>query len=395
MKKLLACCRSLVVLAAVAILLNLSNVSCFPLQVAVIGVIAPLDAGLAEFGQGIRNAVQLAVDEANASCCMLGWRFEMVALDDSSDPATGAAAAQALAADPRTVGVVGTYNSGVAAEVAPILAAAGIPMISPGNTDPALTLGDDWENPVRPHANYFRVVASDADQGPFLAQYAYDVMQVRNAAVVTETKPVSKGLADAFTEAFEGLGGTILITEDLEPGTTDYQPALERVAAANPELLFFGGEYEVGAAVRLQAEAEGITAPMMGGDGLKAPAYIEAVGVACEGDIASTVGAPAASLPSAQAFLDAYEAAGFEAPPSDFGPYAYDAANVLIAAARDNLRFGRPVSTADRQAISDAVQATDTNGITGPISFDAFGDTTNRVLTAYQVTGGAWVAQGQ
>ena len=40
-------------------------------------------------------------------------------------------------------------------------------------------------------------------------------MQFRDVAVVTETKPVSKGLADAFRAAFEALGGTILTTEDL------------------------------------------------------------------------------------------------------------------------------------------------------------------------------------
>ena len=34
-------------------------------RVAKIGVVAPLDAGLVQFGRGIRNAVQVAVNEAN------------------------------------------------------------------------------------------------------------------------------------------------------------------------------------------------------------------------------------------------------------------------------------------------------------------------------------------
>lgn len=386
MKTFLRSHCGLLILIVAAAVLGLSSASCFGPRILLIGVIAPLEAGQVEFGRGIRNAVQLAIDEANAAGGPWSWGFLLAEADDSSDPATGAAAAQTLAADPRVVGVVGPYNSGVAAEAAPILEAAGIALISPGNTDPALTLGDDLENPARPHDNYFRVVASDADQGPFLAHYAYDVMQVRNAAVVTETKAVSKGLADAFTAAFELLGGTVLITEDLQPGTTDYGPALARVAAAEPELVFFGGEYEVGAAVRLQALAQDIQAPMMGGDGLKAPAYIDAVGAGCEGDIASSVGAPIASLPAGPAFLAAYNAAGFQDPPSDFGPYAYDAANILIAQAR-------ACPARDRECIRMGVQQTAADGVTGPIAFDAFGDTTNPVFTAYKVVDGVWAAQ--
>src|SRR5262245_36190643 len=131
-------------------------------RVVKIGVIAPIDAGLTSFGRGIRNSVQLAVDEANARSAIPGWRIDVEAKDDSSDPATGKAAAEALAADPAVIGVVGTYNSGVAAEAAPILNDRGIAMISPANTDPALTRGPDRAHPARQYPTYFRMVATDA-----------------------------------------------------------------------------------------------------------------------------------------------------------------------------------------------------------------------------------------
>src|SRR4051812_36209444 len=110
-------------------------------HVAKIGVVAPLEKGLTQFGRGIRNSVQAAVNEANARKALAGWKFEVKAEDDSSDPTTGEAAARRLVADGNVIGVVGTYNSGVAAKVAPVLDSAGIVMISPGNTDPTLTLG--------------------------------------------------------------------------------------------------------------------------------------------------------------------------------------------------------------------------------------------------------------
>ena len=60
-------------------------------RVVTIGVIAPLDAGLTSFGQGIANSAQLAVDQANKSKAIPGWKIEFKAVNDSSDGPTGAA----------------------------------------------------------------------------------------------------------------------------------------------------------------------------------------------------------------------------------------------------------------------------------------------------------------
>ena len=359
-------------------------------RVAKIGVVAPLDAGLVQFGRGIRNAVQLAVTESNKRKAVPGWKFEVEAADDSSNAATGEAAAQRLAADPAVIGVVGTYNSGVAAKVAPVLDAAGIVMISPGNTDPALTLGADLTQPVRPWANYFRMVAADNVQGPFLAKYAFDDARARRVAVVSETKPVSRGLADSFRTAYQARTGLVVFNQVVPDGTTDFAQLMRAIAPLRPDLVFFGGEYEVGAQFSKQAGEAGITVPIMGGDGLKDDAYIANAGPASDGDLASTVGAPLASLASAKPFADAYAKGGFAEPPSDFGVYAYDAANVIIAASAKLLEGAEEVTPQIRSQISVSVQATDMAGASGRLAFDRFGDTQTRVLTLYRVANGAW-----
>src|SRR2546423_15542175 len=105
-------------------------------KVVEIGVVAPLNAGLVDFGRGIRDSVQLAVDQANDHNTIPGWRIEVRALDDSSDPATGEAAAKQLSADGNLIGVVGTYNSGRAAKCAPALHQAGGQMGCPGTPNP-------------------------------------------------------------------------------------------------------------------------------------------------------------------------------------------------------------------------------------------------------------------
>jgi branched-chain amino acid transport system substrate-binding protein len=348
-----------------------------------IGVLAPLDAGLVEFGSGIRNSVQLAVDQANKNKVIPGWEIEVVAVDDSSDATVGVANVPQLIDDDHVVGVVGTYNSGVAAEVLPLLAPAGLTLISPGNTLASLTLGPDAANPVRQFDNYFRLVAPDSEQAPFLAE-SVSKLGYESVAVVSEEKAVSQGLADAFVASFDG---TVTVQQTVIDGSADFSDFLTAVLADTPDAIFFGGEYEVAATLRAQATEAGFTGPIVGGDGIKDQAYIDAAGDASEGDLASSVGVPAAKLKTAKKFFKDYKKAGFDEPSSDFGPYAYDAANLLILAARDAVKGEKELPDDARAQVLDAIGQAKGKGVTGKIRFDEFGDTTNVVFTLYRVQG--------
>jgi branched-chain amino acid transport system substrate-binding protein len=358
-------------------------------RVVTIGVIAPIDAGLTAYGRGIANSVRLAVDEANARGAIPGFTIKVDVRDDSSDPAVGEAAARELAADPSVVGVIGTYNSGVAAEVSPVLHAAGITMISPGNTNPTLSRGDNVSAPQRPYDTYFRVVATDAEQGDVLAAYASADLGATTAAIVTEDKAVSVGLADDFAAAYANLGGSVVFETIVPDGTTDYSSVAPAIAAANPAIAFFGGEYDAAGPFSEALVAAGYTGPVMGGDGMKDDEYIAIAGAAADGDIASSVGRPLDASQSPE-YFDAYNAA-FTDPPSPYGPYAFDATNLLIDAAAAALAdSSNGVTASTRADVRDLVQATMTQGITGEIGFDAFGDTMNQEFTVYEVTEGRW-----
>jgi len=355
-------------------------------HVVKIGVLAPLDAGLTEFGQGIRNSVQVAVEQANKRKAIPGWTIQLRAANDSSDPVVGAAGAATLAADPTVVGVVGTYNSGVAAQALPVLAPAHLALVSPSNTLTSLTLGEDATNPTRQFDNYFRMVASDARQAPFLAKSARK-LGVKTVAVVSETKAVSKGLADAFSDAFTNAGGRVTVQKVVPDGAVaaDFTDFLSSAIEPKLDMIFFGGEYQVAATLRKEAMAKGFKKPIMGGDGIKDPAYISGSGVPSKGDFASTVGVPAAKLKTATKFFAAYKKAKFDTGPTDYGPYAYDAANLIIAATKKLLAGNGTIPADARQQVVAALQAAHSKGATGPIAFDAFGDTKNRVFTLYRV----------
>jgi branched-chain amino acid transport system substrate-binding protein len=361
-------------------------------KVVTIGVVAPVDNGLTDFGRGIANSVRLAVDEANERQAIAGYRIEVEVVDDASDPAVGEAAARQLAANDSVVGVVGPYNSGVAETVAPVLAAESIVMISPANTNPALTRGDSPGDPQRQYDNYFRVIGTDAEQVESLVAYTTGAYNAGTTAVVTDASAVSVGKSQGFADSFVAQGGEVTAFVTLPDDRVSYDlPAVAaEVASGNPDIVFFGGEYDVAVQLSTALSAAGLVVPLVGADGMKDDRYISLAGAASTGDVASTV-AVADDAAGVAAFQAAYDAAGFTAPPSDYGPFAYDAANVLIAAAAEALAGSTDgVISEVRQQVIDLVQQTDLTGITGAITFDAFGDIPVGRFIVYRVIDGAW-----
>jgi branched-chain amino acid transport system substrate-binding protein len=393
--------RVLLLVAALSVGTAALGVSAGPAPAATkptvtIGVLAPVNAGLVDFGRGIRNSVLLAVRQANARSTIKGWDVEVRTLDDASDPATGEAAASTFAADPNVVAVIGPYNSGVALKAAPVLAAGDLALMSPGNTLTSLTIGDDVANPQRPWDSYFRMVGPDTRQAEFLAAQAKR-LGFKTAAVVSETKPVSQGLADEFVTAFKKEGGKVALQKTVPDGASeaDFTGFVTAAKTADPDVVFFGGEYEVAATLRTTASSAGLTVPMMGGDGIKDDAFIRATGDDAKGTYASTVGVPLREQPGAKKFLAAYRAAQYESPPSDFGPYAYDAANIVLGTLAKELKGKTALPDGIRSKVVGDVQRSKDTGVTGKVAFDKYGDAVAPKFTLYRVAGSPlrWVPQ--
>lgn len=361
-------------------------------KVVKIGVIAPISGDLTAIGTGIRNSVDLAIRQANAANRVPGWRIELAAEDDAGKADVGAQAATKVASDQNVVGVVGTYNSSVALQVAPILGRSNIVQISPGNTNDTLTRGENFKtSPVRPFANYFRLATLDSLQGGFAADYAYDELKARTVVVIHDKKTYGQGLAESFQSAFEANGGKVSTVETVSPGDKDFAGLLSKIKPLEPDLIFYGGEYPEGSLISRQAKENAeITVPMMGGDGIVDKTYAETGGAAVAGDFGTSVGAPPEGLASASKFLADYAAAGFADSYSAYGALAYDSANTIIDAFAAVIGDGDSITDEVRQAVIAKVAATDATGASGKVAFDDFGDTVTRLLTMNKVEDGAF-----
>ncbi|MGY4721247.1 branched-chain amino acid ABC transporter substrate-binding protein [Naumannella cuiyingiana] len=352
-----------------------------------IGVIAPLSGDLSPLGLGIRNSVELAARQANESGAIPGWTIEVAAEDDEAKPDVGRNAATKLAGDPEVIGVVGPLNSSVGQALQPVMDGAGVALISPANTNPTMTRGaKPEESPERPYKTYFRTCTTDSVQGPFAAKYLLD-NGIDTVATIHDKKAYGQGLVDAFSKYYTENGGKIVAAETINPEDKDFSAVINQAKGANPKAVYYGGEFPQAGPLSKQMAAAGLNVPLMGGDGIYDPNFIELGGR--DGDLSTSVGAPVDTLDSAKAFVDAYNAGGFSEPYGAYGAYAYDAANVLIEAMKTSLASAEDVESA-REATVNAIGGVQLQGATGPVAFDEYGDNKTRVLTVYKVEGGEW-----
>lgn len=359
-------------------------------KTAKIGVIAPLSGDLSALGLGIQYSVELAVKQANEKKTIPGWTLEVDPQDDQATPDTGKNAATKLAGDDEVVGVVGTLNSSVAQSVQPVLNGSNIAMVSPANTNPTLTKGADPAAPKRAYASYFRTCTTDDVQGPFAAKYLLE-QNIKSVATVNDKKAYGQGLVAAFTTAFEQGGGKVVAAETINPDDKDFSSVISKVKGANPDALYYGGEFPQAAPMSQQMKSAGLNVPLMGGDGIKSDQYFALAGSTATGDLSTSVGAPPETLDSAKQFLTDYAASNYPDPYEAYGAYAYDAANAIIEGLKTSLASAEDAKSA-RQATVDAIGKVSFKGATGDVSFDQYGDATAKVLTVYKVEGEKWVA---
>ena len=367
-------------------------------------------------GKPAENGVHLAVDQANMNHTIPGYTLVFDPKDDVGasglhDPTVGEANVRSLIGDALVAGIVGPFNSSVAKGEIPITNRAPIAQISPANTNPCLTK-DATADPadcggsnnliptLRPtgKVNYFRIATTDDHQGPAAADYLFKTLGLKSVYVVDDAETYGIGIANSFTREWQMDGGSLLGRSSEPSTTTSYVSLLTQVAAKHPQAIYFGGLNSTGGdLIRQQMlQVAGLqTTPLAGGDGIVTTDFASAVPNTKGGPSYGTVATiDVAAVPAAKTFIQQYDAAYGAA---NFGAYSaasYDCANILIQAIKKALDSGAktPQNTSDtagaatfRAAVISAIQNIQFSGVLGPQSFDANGDTTNRVITIYKV----------
>lgn len=359
----------------------------------VIGVDAPLTGDLSALGLGIKNSADLAAKQANEKKYVKGVTFKIQALDDQAQASSGQQNATKLVADKDVVGVVGPLNSSVSESMQKVFDDAKLAQISPANTSPSLSQGPKWATgeKVRTYKSYFRTATTDAIQGPFAAQYLFNKAGKKKVFLIDDKKTYGAGLAGTFKGEFTKLGGQVVGEGHIDPESKDFSAIVTEVKSSGADVVYYGGEYPAAGPLSKQIKASGTKIPLVGGDGIYDKKYVELAGAESAGDLATSVGAPVESLPSAKDFVANYTKAGYKEPFAAYGGYSYDSAWAIIEAVKATVDANNGKLPADARAkVLAAVQGVSFDGVTGKVSFDEFGDATNKQLTVYKVEGTDW-----
>ncbi len=354
------------------------------------GEFGSLTGTTATFGISTKNAIDLAIEEANAAGGIAGKPIKIIVEDDQGRPEEAATAVRKLVEQDRVIAVLGEVASSRSLAGAPICQNAGVPMITPSSTNPKVTQVGDF---------IFRVCFIDPFQGMVAAKFSVDTLKATNAAVLRDIKnDYSVGLADFFTNTFTQLGGKIVADESYSEGDIDFKAQLTAIKAKSPDVIFVPGYYtEVGLIAR-QARELGITLPLVGGDGWVSDRLIEIGGEALEGCYFVNPYWEGSTDPAVQSFVATYKER-FGGSPDGMAALAYDAGRFLVAglktlASEDPDAFSTLVGTptaeteAARKAalgkLRDIFAGTQNfPGVTGSITIDEF---RNAVKPAFFLT---------
>ncbi len=343
-----------------------------------IAVAVPLTGDMGTEGQGLRRAVELAVEEVNAT---KRFPYKLVAApyDDRADQKEAVNVANLIISDPSVVAVVGHYNSGCAIPAAKVYSRAPVAMISPAATNPEVTAQQDSKDWAGPRM-VFRVVPTDDVQGSYSAMFAYKTLGKRRMSLLHDKTSYGQGLGEQFKKTFLALGGKIVSEDGISVGDKDFKALLTKIKgdANKPEGIYFGGLYTEAGLILKQMRELGLKDPFafISGDGAKTPSIFDVAGDAADGAYLSIVGVPVEELASAKNFMENYKkrwtGAGEDLKPFDH--FGYEAAQVIFAALE---RAGTP----DRVKVIDELRKTNYTGVLGTTTFDAKGDTLNKIIT--------------
>ena len=126
----------------VLVCLLISATPCHCVEPVKVAAVFSLSGIAAEHNAPLISMLELAAEEINHDGGLLGRPVSLVILDNHSTPiGSRQAAEQAVNLD--VTAVIGAQWSSHSLAMAPVLQKAGIPMISPGSTNPEVTLVGD------------------------------------------------------------------------------------------------------------------------------------------------------------------------------------------------------------------------------------------------------------
>ncbi|MEX0758812.1 MAG: ABC transporter substrate-binding protein [Tistlia sp.] len=347
-----------------------------------IGALYNVTGGMSSLdGPSLRGA-ELAAKQVNEAGGVLGRQIEVVAIDTRTDQQETAKAAQRVLSDGVVAGI-GMSDTTFVMAAAPLFQEEGIPFVTSGATHPELPawVGD----------HMFMTPFGDDDQSYAIADYAYDKLGLRKAAVWTDqSMDFTKALSKFFIERFVERGGEIVSEDSFMIGDTDFSAQIARLKSADPapDAVFVSAiPTEAGLSVKQIREA-GLELPVVSGDGFDTDLVATTPGPELANDVYfSTHTYRGDDRKEVTDFIAAYEKEYGVEPENAFAPLGYDALMLVVDAIE---RAG----SAEPSAIRDALEETrGFTAVTGEISYTRDTMVPPKPISIISVQGGKFAVE--
>lgn len=322
-----------------------------------LGIGGPLTGSDAAFGAQLRQGVDQAVADINAKGGILGQQIQLYTGDDGSNPREGVSVANKFVGDGVKF-VVGHFNSGGSMPASEVYQENGILMITPASTNPKVTERKLW--------NVFRVCGRDDQQGALAAKIILQRFKGKRIAFVHDKTTYGQGLADETRRALAKGGLKGVLYEGVNKDDRDFTAVISKIRQARPDLVFWGGLHSAGGLILRQMRAQGIKAPLMGGDGITDDEFAAIAGPGAEGTLMTFSPDPRTN-PANKAIIELFRSKRmFE--PQAYTLYSYASVQIIKQAVEK-------AKSLDPKKVAETMRSGMVfNTVLGNISFDKKGD---------------------
>ncbi|NUZ04988.1 ABC transporter substrate-binding protein [Piscinibacter koreensis] len=323
-----------------------------------IGAAEALSGPAGQYGQSIKNGLQLAVDEINAAGGVKGNKIVLQLEDEQGRKEQAIDVFKKLIFQDRVLMLFGPTLSNSAQAADPIAQAAKVVVFGTSNTADGITSIGNY---------VFRNSVTEADVLPVTLQVAAKHANIKKVAVLYGNDDVfTKSGYDAFKKALDDLKIPVTTTETFAKGDVDFKAQLTKIKATNPDAIVLSALIAEGAPIMVQARQLGITVPFIGGNGMNS---VKVFDLAKGNSDNLWVGSPwslNSQTKENQHFVVAYTQK-YKSAPDQFSAQAYDAMNITAQALGKIKLTGN--LEADRAALRDALPAVTWTGATGAFKF--------------------------
>lgn len=331
-----------------------------------LGAILPLTGDAAPYGSALKKGMDLAVAEINAVGGIRGKKLTIVFEDDRNLPQDGVTAYNKLVSVDKVPMVIGAMFSSVTLAIAPIAERNKVVLLSPTSSDVLLTNAGDY---------IFRIYPSDSYDGEFLANFAFDKLGARKAAIVSMQASSTTSISQLFKKLFESKGGAVISGNTFNEGATDYRAILTKIKQQQQDIVFLPAALKESTLFLRQAKELSVKPKILGISTLYDPKLIELAGEAAEGVLfSSPIFDPNSQSPEIVTFVEAYKSK-HKAAPDILGAYGYDTVNVAV----ESLKFASSGQITSQSIKSGLYEIKAYKGVTGEMSFDSNGDVTKEL----------------